>query len=190
MDRGCSRKGCRKETKPPWSSLIEEVWFKICVHGSGEDEDYIIWSIFLWGNAGTDWFFAGVQTLLFTPAFRRPILVLLKGARRHWFLREYHRADVVLQLLRMGVYCYCDNPSEPGLGGGGVIFIKKRRVVEERAGGDNASAPFQPLAPEKWKMGTMRKAWRDCIVSTIYHDKHVHEKYSSCAGSRRGASNG
>ena len=63
-------------------------------------EDHVVRSIFLWGNAGAEWFSAGVQTLLFTPAFQRPMLAFLKGARRHWFPREYCGAEIGLQLLR------------------------------------------------------------------------------------------
>jgi hypothetical protein len=75
-----------------------------------------------------DWFCAGTQTLLLTPAFRSPMLNLLKGAQRHWFPLEYSCAEICLELLKMGVWCKCENfvPAPRGF-----IIIKKRRTGEE-----------------------------------------------------------
>jgi hypothetical protein len=149
-------------TKDPRMEQQErEAWFKICSHGRGEAEDHVIQCIFLWGNAGVEWFSAGVQTLLFTPAFQRPVLTFLKGARRHWFPRELYGAEIVLQLLRMGVWCTCENPPDPAPG----IYIIKRRRMEE------GPAPI----PEKWKTGTMHMAWRDFVVGRFYLDAQVLE---------------
>ncbi len=142
--------------------LEREAWFRLCAHGIGQVEDHVVRSIFLGGDAGTEWFSAGVQTLQFTSAFRDPVLSFLKSAQRHWFPRELHGADIVLQLLRMGVWCNCSNTEPPFARG--TVFIKRRRVDE----GDVAP-------PEKWKISTMREAWRDFIVSRLYRDEQVLE---------------
>jgi hypothetical protein len=149
--------------------LEREVWFKVCAahNGGGEAEDHVVQSIFLWGNAGVEWFSAGVQTLLLTPAFRSPVLLFLKGAQRHWFPRELHGAEIGLQLLKMGVWCDCKNLEPPFVGG--TIFIKRQRRDNEGA------ATSWKLPPEKWKTGTMHKAWRDFIVGRSHLDECVLE---------------
>jgi hypothetical protein len=153
---------------PRVEQLERDAWFRICARGVGEAEDHVVRSIFLWGNAGTDWFSAGVQTLLFTPAFQRPMLALLKGAQRHWFPRELRGAEIALHLLKMGVWCKCESDVPPFPGR--AIFIKRQRVDE----GDG-SIPFSLHRPGKWKIGTMHKAWRDFIICGLYRDEHVLE---------------
>jgi hypothetical protein len=149
--------------------LEREAWLQVCAHGTGEAEDRVVRSIFLSNSVATEWFSAGVQTLLFSPAFQRLTLTFLKGAQRDWFPRDYCGADIVLQLLRMGVYCNCEN-ADPPLAAQGVVFIKRRRVDEE-----DVSALVLAPQPERWKACTMRKAWRDFIVGRWYADEHVLE---------------
>jgi hypothetical protein len=158
------------QTKDPLVEKLErEAWFNVCAQGSGEAEDHVIRSIFLCGNASIDWFCAGVQTLLFTSAFHAPVLSFLKSAQCHWFPRELHGAEIGLQLLRMGVWCCCENLEPPFARGTIFINIKRRRVDEE-----DVATPFL-LPPEKWKTNTMRKAWTDFVVSRLYRDEHVLE---------------
>jgi hypothetical protein len=87
--------------------LERDCWFKMCGHvrDAEEVEEYVVMSIMLWGGGSVDWFCAGIQTLLLTPAFQRPMLSLLKGAQRHWFPLEYSCAEICLELLKMGVWC-------------------------------------------------------------------------------------
>jgi hypothetical protein len=87
------------------------------------------------------------QTVLFTPAFRDAMLSFLKSVQLHWFPRELHGVDIVLQLLRMGVWCNCENEEPPFARG--TIVIKRRR-----ADGGDAAAPFLLPPLEKWKIST------------------------------------
>jgi hypothetical protein len=140
-------------TKDPRVEQLErEAWLKVCARGSGEVENHVVQSIFLWGNAGVEWFSTGVQTLLFTPAFRKPMLMFLKSAQRHWFSRELHGVEIGLQLLRMGVWCNCENPPDPVPG----VYV------------------ISPLR-EGWKSSTMHQAWRDFIAGRFYMDEQVLE---------------
>jgi hypothetical protein len=63
------------------------------------------------------------------------------------------------------VWCTCENVEPPFARG--TIFIKRRRSD------DDTGEP----RPEKWKTGTMRKAWRDFIVTQCYLDEQVLENF-------------
>ncbi len=148
-------------------SSREKAWFKICanVNGPEEVEQYVVDSIFLWDSGTVDWFCAGVQTLLFTPAFRRPTLALLKGVQRHWFPRELYCDEIGLEFLKMGVWCTCEN-SVPAPRG---FIVKRRRAGEE----DELWFNRPNVALNRWTAFPMHKAWRHFIGLRLFQDERV-----------------
>jgi hypothetical protein len=167
---GLAQRMVRKKD-PRVEELEREAWLKMCgqVRDAEQVEEYIVMSIMLWGGGSVDWFCAGVQTLLLTPAFHRPMLSLLKGAQRHWFPLELSCAEICLELLRMGVWCKCEN-SVPPPHRGVIIIIKKRRTEEDR----NEPWFNKPNALlDTWTSFPMLTAWRLFIGLQLHRDELV-----------------
>lgn len=158
-----------RKKDPRVEELEREAWLRMCtnvVNGSGDVEEYVVMSILLWGGR-VDWFCAGVQTLLLTQSFREPVLALLKGAQRHWFPLEYSCAEICLELLRMGVWCKCENfvPAPRGF-----VVVKKRRAEEV---GKELWFNKPNAALDRWTSFPMHAAWRLFISLQLHRDERV-----------------
>jgi hypothetical protein len=165
---GLAQRMVRKKD-PRVEEIEREAWLKMCAHvvnGSEEVEEHVVMSIMLWGGGSVDWFCAGVQALLVTPAFRSPMLNLLKGAQRHWFPLEYSCAEICLELLKMGVWCKCENfvPAPRGF-----IIIKKRRTGEENELWFNKPNALLDM----WTSFPMHAAWRLFVGLQLHRDERV-----------------
>ncbi len=151
--------------------LEREAWLRLCATISADAaqvEEHVVMSILLSGAGTVDWLCAGVQTLLFTPAFQKPVLALLKGAQRHWFPLEYSSAELGLELLKMGVWCNCENVAPPPRG---LVVIKRRR----REDANELWFNKPNAAMDKWRSFSMHKAWRDFIGLQLHRNEQVLE---------------
>ncbi len=164
---GLAQRMVRKKD-PHVEELEREAWLKICarINDPVEVDEHVVMSILLWGGGRVDWFCAGVQTLLFTPAFRAPVLALLKGAQRHWFPLEFTGAEIGMELLRMGVWCRCENSVTAPRG---FIVLKRRKAEEEE--GLWFTKPNAAL--DKWYSLSTFKAWRLFVGLRLHHDDRV-----------------
>jgi hypothetical protein len=95
------------------------------------------------------------------------MLSLLKGAQRHWFPLEYSCAEICLELLKMGVWCKCENvvPAHQGF-----IIIKKRRTEDE---GNELWFTKPNAVLDRWSSFPIHAAWRHFIGLQLHRDERV-----------------